>query len=123
MPVVGNLGIVSQFSIPFSNTQFVLFLQGLVHLGKGTLTIGPFHCDRTLMSPVAVGGLLSVLVAGLDMKNSKMQLKYFYLFIKYTIENRFVSMKDTKKIQIKNEIQNSFCLEETVDIIFNLFCF
>lgn len=44
--------------------------QGLVHLGKGTLTIGPYHCDRSLMSPVSVAGLLSVLVAGLDMKNS-----------------------------------------------------
>lgn len=34
------------------------------------MTIGPYHCDRSLMSPVAVAGLLSVLVAGLDMKNS-----------------------------------------------------
>ena len=45
--------------------------QGLVHLGKGTLTLGPYHCDRSLMMPVAVGGLLSVLVSFLDVKNGR----------------------------------------------------
>ena len=46
-------------------------LKGLVHLGKGTLTLGPYHCDRSLMMPVAVGGLLSVLVSFLDVKNGR----------------------------------------------------
>ena len=52
-----------------NNLFMVRLAQGLVHLGKGTLTIGPYHCDRTLMMPVAVGGLLSVLVSFLDVKN------------------------------------------------------
>ena len=54
-----------------NNLFMVRLAQGLVHLGKGTLTIGPYHCDRTLMMPVAVGGLLSVLVSFLDVKNGK----------------------------------------------------
>lgn len=51
----------------------VLFatLQGLTHLGKGTLTLCPYHSDRQLMSQVAVAGLLTVLVSFLDVKNSQ----------------------------------------------------
>lgn len=45
--------------------------QGLTHLGKGTLTLCPYHSDRQLMSQVAVAGLLTVLVSFLDVKNSK----------------------------------------------------
>ena len=55
----------------------VRIAQGLVHLGKGTLTLNPFHSDRTLMSPVAVAGILSVLVAMLDVKES-LQAVYYY---------------------------------------------
>ena len=43
----------------------------LTHAGKGTLTMNPYHHDWTLVSRVAVGGLLSVLVACLDAKKSK----------------------------------------------------
>lgn len=46
-------------------------LQGLTHLGKGTLTLCPYHSDRQLMSQVAVAGLLTVLVSFLDVRNSK----------------------------------------------------
>ena len=48
----------------------VRLAQGLAHLGKGTLTVCPYHSDRQIMSPVAVAGLLAVLVACLDTKNS-----------------------------------------------------
>ena len=55
----------------------VRIAQGLVHLGKGTLTLNPFHSDRTLMSPVAVAGIISVLVAMLDVKESYSQFVMF----------------------------------------------
>ncbi|KAI8825259.1 armadillo-type protein [Fimicolochytrium jonesii] len=52
------------------NHLFVVRIaQGLVHLGKGTLTLNPFHSNRTLLSPVAVAGLLVNLVAFTDAKN------------------------------------------------------
>merc|ERR1719320_1090407 len=54
-----------------NNLFMVRIAQGLVHLGKGTLTLNPFHSDRQLMSPVAVAGLMSVLVALLDVKTPK----------------------------------------------------
>lgn len=71
---------IRQKYIPVLNTpdvwviiHYLLFvlLQGLTHLGKGTLTLCPYHSDRQLMSQVAVAGLLTVLVSFLDVKNSQ----------------------------------------------------
>ena len=62
---------LAQYHAKDQNNLFMVRLaQGLVHLGKGTLTLNPFHSDRQLMSPVAVAGLLSVLVAFLDVKTT-----------------------------------------------------
>ncbi|KAH8913403.1 hypothetical protein BT69DRAFT_1344638 [Atractiella rhizophila] len=46
----------------------VRIAMGLVHLGKGTITVNPFHTDRQLMSPAAVSGLLATLLAFTDTK-------------------------------------------------------
>lgn len=54
-----------------NNLFMVRLAQGLTHLGKGTLTLCPYHSDRALMSPVAVAGLLAALVSCLDVKNSQ----------------------------------------------------
>jgi 26S proteasome regulatory subunit N1 len=40
-------------------------------MGKGTISIQPYHSDRLLMSPVAMAGLLATLHSCLDLKNSK----------------------------------------------------
>lgn len=37
-------------------------------MGKGTIGINPFHTDRSIMSPVAVAGLLSTIIAFTDAK-------------------------------------------------------
>jgi 26S proteasome regulatory subunit N1 len=46
----------------------VRIAQGLVHMGKGTLTINPFFNDRTIMSKPAVAGILATLIAFTDAK-------------------------------------------------------
>ncbi|EMD31883.1 hypothetical protein CERSUDRAFT_88471 [Gelatoporia subvermispora B] len=46
----------------------VRIAQGLVHMGKGTITINPFFNDRQIMSKTAVAGLLATLVAFTDAK-------------------------------------------------------
>ena len=46
---------------------FVRVAQGLLHMGKGLLSLSPFHDDHQLLSPVALAGLLSVVFgAALD---------------------------------------------------------
>ncbi|KAI0242456.1 26S proteasome non-ATPase regulatory subunit 2 [Lamellibrachia satsuma] len=63
-----------------NNLFCVRIAQGLVHLGKGTLTLCPYHSDRQIMSPVAVAGLLSVLVSCLDVKNIILGKSHYVLF-------------------------------------------
>ncbi|KAH8728643.1 26S proteasome non-ATPase-like protein regulatory subunit 2 [Phaeosphaeriaceae sp. PMI808] len=47
----------------------VRIAQGLLHMGKGTLTASPFHTDRQVLSRVAAAGLLTVLVSLIDAKS------------------------------------------------------
>lgn len=42
--------------------------QGLVHMGKGTISLNPFWSDRQIMSRTSVAGLLATLIAFTDAK-------------------------------------------------------
>ena len=58
--------------------------QGLVHMGKGLLTLSPAHSDRALVSNVALAGLIITAFAGLDMKDTilgKHHYMLYYLFV------------------------------------------
>ncbi|XP_069134068.1 26S proteasome non-ATPase regulatory subunit 2-like [Argopecten irradians] len=63
-----------------NNLFMVRLAQGLAHLGKGTLTLCPYHSDRSLMSPVAVAGLMAVLVSSLDVKNLILGKSHYILY-------------------------------------------
>ncbi|CAH1786305.1 unnamed protein product [Owenia fusiformis] len=63
-----------------NNLFMVRLAQGLTHMGKGTLTLCPYHSDRTLMSPVAVAGLLATLVSCLDVKNIILGKSHYILY-------------------------------------------
>lgn len=44
----------------------VRIAQGLLHLGKGTMTLNPYHTDRQVVSRVSIAGLLPILVSMMD---------------------------------------------------------
>ncbi|CAK4030457.1 26S proteasome non-ATPase regulatory subunit 2 [Lecanosticta acicola] len=44
----------------------VRIAQGLVHMGKGTMSINPFHTDRSVLSRVGAAGLLTVAISLID---------------------------------------------------------
>jgi len=54
-----------------NNLFMVRLAQGLTHMGKGTLTLTPYHSHRFLLNRVSIGGLLAVIISFLDVKNSK----------------------------------------------------
>jgi 26S proteasome regulatory subunit N1 len=54
--------------------------QGLVHMGKGMIGVNPFHTDRTLMSPVAVAGLLSTIMAFTDAKSFILDKSHWMIY-------------------------------------------
>jgi len=56
----------------------VRIAQGLVHLGKGLLTLNPYHSDRFLLSHSALAGIITLLHSCLDMKSIILG-KYHYV--------------------------------------------
>ncbi|RZC42288.1 PC rep domain containing protein, partial [Asbolus verrucosus] len=54
-----------QLALYHAKNPFQLFMvriaQGLVHMGKGTLTLNPLHTDRQLLDPVAMAGIGTIL--------------------------------------------------------------
>jgi len=79
--LAATLRQLAQYHYKDQNNVFMVRLaQGLLHLGKGTLTLNPFHSDRQLLSPVAVGGLLTVLVAMLDVKTTILGKSHYLLY-------------------------------------------
>jgi len=49
-------------------------------MGKGTLTLSPYHSDRMLISPVALAGLLAVMHSCLDFKTTILGKSHYMLF-------------------------------------------
>ncbi|KAJ1861597.1 proteasome regulatory particle base subunit [Coemansia sp. RSA 2703] len=58
----------------------VRIAQGLLHMGKGTMTINPYHHDRTLMSHTALAGLLIPIVAMINAEKLIMTDSHFLLY-------------------------------------------
>jgi len=72
---------LAQYHAKDSNNLFMVRIaQGLTHLGKGTLSLSPYHSDRQLMCPVAVAGLLATLVSFLDVKNIVLGRSHYLLY-------------------------------------------
>ncbi|KAK6533354.1 proteasome regulatory particle base subunit [Orbilia ellipsospora] len=58
----------------------VRIAQGLLHMGKGTISVNPFHTDRQVMSRVSVAALLTVLVSLVDAKSFILSDAHYLLF-------------------------------------------
>ncbi|KAI5661718.1 hypothetical protein M9H77_21041 [Catharanthus roseus] len=67
--IAGMLRNLSSYYYKEASLLFcVRIAQGLVHMGKGLMTLSPYHSERFLLSPTALAGLITFLHACLDMK-------------------------------------------------------
>ncbi|KAL1823149.1 hypothetical protein ACET3Z_009927 [Daucus carota] len=67
--IAGMLRNLSSYYYKEASLLFcVRIAQGLVHMGKGLLTLFPYHSERFLLSPTALAGVVTLLHACLDMK-------------------------------------------------------
>lgn len=77
-------GLLRQLSSYYSTEANHLFIvkiaQGLLHMGKGTMTLSPLHSHGGIVSPVALAGLLTVMHAALDMPNLILGKSHYLLF-------------------------------------------
>lgn len=76
--------LLRQLASYYHRDQESLFMvriaQGLLHMGKGTLSISPFHTDRQVLSRVSAAGLLAVLVAMIDAKQFVTDKHHYLLY-------------------------------------------
>jgi 26S proteasome regulatory subunit N1 len=72
---------LAQFHAKEPNCLFMTRIaQGLTHLGKGTLTLSPFHSDRQLLVPTALAGILALLISLLDVKSTILGKSHYLLY-------------------------------------------
>ena len=68
-----------------ANALFMVRIaQGLLHAGKGTITLSPFHTDRSILSRVSAAGLLTVMVSLLDSKEFILGQHHYLLYFLVT---------------------------------------
>lgn len=79
--VAGLLRQLSEFYSKEAGHVFcVRIAQGLLHMGKGLLTINPYHSDRMLMNGPALGAILILLHSCLDLKNTLLDKSHYLLY-------------------------------------------
>ena len=79
--VAGQLRQLSSFYAKEPSCLFMVRLaQGLVHLGKGLLTLSPHCSDRGVLNHTALAALLTVAVACLDSKETLLGKHHQLLF-------------------------------------------
>lgn len=91
--------LLRQLASYYHRDQNSLFMvriaQGLLHMGKGTMTLNPFHTDRQVLSHVAVAGLLTVMLAMIDAKEFILKDSHYLLyFIITAMHPRFLVTLD-----------------------------
>jgi len=79
--LAATLRQLAQYHSKDTNNLFMVRIaQGLVHMGKGTMSLNPYHSDHQLLSPVAVAGLLGCVVACLDVKSTILGKSHYLLY-------------------------------------------
>ncbi|KAM0323492.1 hypothetical protein ACHAQA_008772 [Verticillium albo-atrum] len=80
--------LLRQLASFYHRDQESLFMvriaQGLLHMGKGTMSVNPFHSDRQVLSRVSAGGILAVLVAMIDAKSFITSDSHYLLYFLVT---------------------------------------
>ena len=92
----------------------VRIAQGLLHMGKGTMTINPFHTDRQVLSRVSTAGLLAVMVAMIDPKDFITSNSHYLLYFLVTaMQPRFLVTVDEQLKPLKVNVR----VGQAVDVV------
>jgi 26S proteasome regulatory subunit N1 len=79
--VAGLLRQLSEFYSKEAGHVFcVRIAQGFLHMGKGLMTLNPYHSDRMLLCGPALGGMLVLLHSCLDLKNTLLDKSHYLLY-------------------------------------------
>jgi 26S proteasome regulatory subunit N1 len=98
-----------------ANALFMVRIaQGLLHMGKGTLTVNPFHTDRQVLSRVAAAGLLTVMVALIDARDFVLKDTHYLLyFLAMSAQPRWLVTLDEELQPLKVNVR----VGQAVDVV------
>ncbi|KGQ03135.1 26S proteasome regulatory subunit rpn-1 [Beauveria bassiana D1-5] len=110
--------LLRQLASYYHRDQDALFMvriaQGLLHMGKGTMSINPFHTDRQVLSRVAAAGLLSTMVAMIDPKEFITSNSHYLLYFLVTaMHPRFLVTLDEDLQPLKVNVR----VGQAVDVV------
>ncbi|ROT41827.1 26S proteasome regulatory subunit rpn-1 [Sodiomyces alkalinus F11] len=110
--------LLRQLASFYHRDQESLFMvriaQGLLHMGKGTLSVNPFNTDRQVLSRVSAAGLLTVLVAMLDAKEFITSDSHYLLYFLVTaMHPRFLVTLDEELKPLKVNVR----VGQAVDVV------
>ncbi|KAL2761149.1 hypothetical protein ACRALDRAFT_2117839 [Sodiomyces alcalophilus JCM 7366] len=110
--------LLRQLASFYHRDQESLFMvrvaQGLLHMGKGTLSVNPFNTDRQVLSRVSAAGLLTVLVAMLDAKEFITSDSHYLLYFLVTaMHPRFLVTLDEDLKPLKVNVR----VGQAVDVV------
>lgn len=79
--VAGLLRQLSEFYSKEAGHIFcVRISQGLLHLGKGLMTLNPKHSDKMLMSGPSLGAIMVIVTSCLDLKSTLLDKTHYLLY-------------------------------------------
>ncbi|XP_066261764.1 26S proteasome non-ATPase regulatory subunit 2-like [Euwallacea similis] len=97
-----------------SQLFMVRIAQGLVHMGKGTMTLNPLHTDRMLLDPVGMAGLLITSVALLDPHALILNKAHYLLYnLAVSIQPRWLLTLDDKLEVVSTTVR----VGQAVDVV------
>lgn len=97
----GNLRYLATYFGSSPDQLFVVRIsQGLIHLGKGMLTLSPMHSNKFLFSNVSLAGLLTVLYAATDMDTFICGNYHYFLY--YLVLSMYPRMLITVNEKLEN---------------------
>lgn len=110
--------LLRQLASYYHRDQDALFMvriaQGLLHMGKGTLSLNPFHSDRQILSRVAAAGLLTTMVAMIDAKEFITSNSHYLLYFLVTaMHPRFLVTLDENLKPLKVNVR----VGQAVDVV------
>ncbi|EEU40898.1 uncharacterized protein NECHADRAFT_66474 [Fusarium vanettenii 77-13-4] len=113
-----QMKLLRQLASYYHRDQDALFMvriaQGLLHMGKGTLSISPFHTDRQVLSRVAAAGLLATTVAMIEPKDFiTSQSHYLLYFLVTAMHPRFLVTLDENLEPLKVNVR----VGQAVDVV------
>ncbi|QUC16831.1 uncharacterized protein UV8b_01072 [Ustilaginoidea virens] len=110
--------LLRQLAGYYHRDQDALFMvriaQGLLHMGKGTLSLNPFHTDRQVLSQVSTAGLLATIVALIEPKEFITSNSHYLLYFLVTaMHPRFLVTLDERLRPLKVNVR----VGQAVDVV------